>query len=153
MRDVVLPKMRACGVTRIMVLSTPTAINSVQEVRGMSWKWWLYTWLPVVAAPEGNAEMRGIARVVSGGVLGAGMMGEVVDAARKRVGDGVEWTVFRVPGLVDGDKGGRDVVRVGMFGAGFDGGLTLTRQSLVRWILGEVEDRGWVGGWPVVANA
>ena len=77
----------------------------------------------------------------------------MVDAKRRRVGDGVEWTVFRVPGLVDGDKGGRDVVRVGMFGAGFDGGLTLTRQSLVRWVLGEVEDRGWVGGWPVVANA
>ena len=120
----------------------------------MKWKWWLYTWLPTVAVPEANAEMREIARVVSGGALGAGMTRKLEEAAKRGGGEGeVQWTVFRVPGLVGGQTGGTELVRAGMFGEGFNAGLTLTRESLVRWVMEEVEERRWIGSWPMLANA
>jgi hypothetical protein len=63
--------------------------------------------------------------------------------------DQVEWTVFRVPILRNGEA--REVH------AGFVGdkgvGVMLERKALAEWVLKEMEERNWVGKCPAVSNA
>jgi hypothetical protein len=122
--------MRANAVKRIIVLSTPSAFPQPSEV--LSTKWWLVTSvLPSVAAPQGKAEMKGIAEETS------------------RQGD-FDWTVFRVPHLNDQEK---DVeVAAGFIGPDFAGSTELSRKSLVKWVLREIRERKWVKKAPMVGN-
>ena len=92
----IMPQLKRCGVKRILSLSTPTAMYSESERKSMGWKWWLYSFLPLVLAPQGNAEMKGIAENI------------IVDA-----GEDVEWTVFRVPTLDRGPRQRSDCWEVG----------------------------------------
>lgn len=62
----------------------------------------------------------------------------------------MECTVFRVPHLNDGHS--EEEVEAGFLGEGYQGGMELSRGSLARWVLGEIEERGWVGMAPAVGN-
>lgn len=154
-RSTILPTMRRQGVSRILVLSTPTAFKAgdgVAEARDMPWKWWLISWMPLLMVPQGNAEMKGIAEAVV----------QFAESDEVRDGDGqgrqqLEWTVFRVPFLTDNPDLSLDVV-AGTFerhnkeSGGFSGSTLLSRPTLVRWVLNEIVDRKWVRGAPMLAN-
>lgn len=63
-------------------------------------------------------------------------------------GSDLEWTVVRVPMLVDGEPTG--AYRVGSVGVGT--GAKLVRADGAAFILAELETRGYVGRSPVVSN-
>ena len=120
----IMPQLKRCGVKRILSLSTPTAMYSESERKSMGWKWWLYSFLPLVLAPQGNAEMKGIAENI------------IVDA-----GEDVDWTVFRVPHLTEAP--GKGVI-VGKLDGSYQGNLNLSREALAYWLIQEIEERNWV---------
>ncbi len=60
------------------------------------------------------------------------------------------WTVFRVPHLNDWEEDAQ--VEAGLIGPQYPGGIELSRNSLVKWILDEVQERKWVRQAPMVAN-
>jgi hypothetical protein len=143
---------------RILVLSTPTAFCYSSERKAMPWKWWFYTCIPILFAPQGNAEMKGIAEAVvkaGGGSSAEGAQNQDQDQASQGTqGDHalrLEWTVFRVPHLTDGDPHAK--VIAGNLDQAFAGGTDLSRGSLVRWVLKEVQERKWVRRAPLLANA
>ncbi|KAF2808627.1 NAD(P)-binding protein [Mytilinidion resinicola] len=123
--------MRSANITRMLALSTPTGLPQ-PTFEEKSWSWWAAGWFIYLVAPQGNAEMTKIGKLVSSQT-------------------DLEWTVFRVPSLTNGsaDK----VVEVGYLGGKeFNVTAELTRGSLARWVLGEVEGKEWVGRAPAVAN-
>jgi len=62
----------------------------------------------------------------------------------------LEYTVFRIPHLNDGEA---DLsVAAGVLGDEYKGTLQLSRKSLARWVWEEVERRNWVSGVPVLGN-
>lgn len=132
----ILPAMKSHGVSRIIVLSTPAACHSPAEAKSIPWKWWFYTWIPVLLAPQGHAEMAGIANAV----MSAG------DKDKN-----LEWTVFRVPHLTDGDAPTTKVL-AGYLDAQFAGTLDLTRSSLARWVWSEMDDKAWLRATPLLSN-
>lgn len=135
-RTAILPTMKLFNVSRVLVLSTPTAFHYPEEAKSMPWKWWFYTWMPLIFAPQGNAEMKGIADAV----MRAGSQD-----------DRLEWTVFRVPHLNNGDANARVVA--GTLDPTFAGTTELSRGSQVRWVLKEVEERKWIRRAVLLGNA
>ena len=139
--------MKKCGVKRILALSTPAWLvrgdgtGGKDEVNGketdiLPWDWWLAMKFPPLLIPQGHKEMEEIARrVTEEGEQGSW---------------GLKWTVFRVPHLNGGKAGER--VSAGLFGRGFVGTRELSRKSLVRWVLNEVEMGEWVNQAPAVGN-
>jgi len=123
LNSAVLPTMKSCDVSRIMVLNTPTAFCHPSESKLMPWKWWFYTLIPLLFAPQGNAEMAGIASAV---------------ASAGAEDDHLGWTIFRVPHLNDRDPNAK--VISGNLDQGFAGGTELSRGSLARWVLKEMEE-------------
>jgi hypothetical protein len=122
--------MREANVKRILALSTPGGFPQTQD--HVNWGWWLFgVFLPKIVVPEGDAEMARIGKLVS----------EQED---------LEWTVFRVPHLNDGDAG-LEVVP-GYLGEEYKGSRELSRGSLARWVLRELDEGVWVGKAPVVGN-
>ncbi|KAI9738339.1 MAG: hypothetical protein M1834_008837 [Cirrosporium novae-zelandiae] len=134
--------MKKASITRILVLSTPSYRPPLHEeeknptTTNLTLPKRLYLLLPPLIAPQGNAEMVAIANAVV--------------AATGAAGASFEYTVFRIPHLTNGsaelevlEGGGED---------GWKGGLGLSRGSLARWVLGEVEGRRWVGGCPLLGN-
>ena len=87
--------------------------------------------MPKVVVPQGNSEMKKIGERTS------------------QQGD-LEWTVYRVPHLNEGDAG-LEVV-AGYVSREFKGSTELSRGSLARWILKELGERKWVGKAPAVGN-
>jgi hypothetical protein len=143
---------------RILVLSTPTAFCYSSERKAMPWKWWFYTCIPILFAPQGNAEMKGIAEAVvkaGGGSSAEGARNQDQDQNQQDIqGPGhalLDWTVFRVPHLTDGDPHAK--VIAGNLDQAFAGGTDLSRGRLVRWVLKEVQERKWVRRAPLLANA
>jgi len=126
----VVAAMRQHGVKRILVLSTPAWLVPGER---LPWSWWGAMLFPPLIVPQGHAEMREI----------AGRVSERED---------LEWTVYRVPHLNDGP--GDERVSAGLFGIEpqFQGTKELSRKSLVRWILNEVERGEWVRGTPMLGN-
>ncbi|KIX03361.1 uncharacterized protein Z518_06913 [Rhinocladiella mackenziei CBS 650.93] len=125
----ILPTMKSCGVSRILALSTPTAFCLPAERKSMPWKWWFYTWIPLLLAPQANAEMKAIADTV----IKVGSKDE-----------GLEWTMFRVPHLTDGDR--KAEVIAGNLDQAFKG-------STARWVLTELQERHWICRAPMLGNA
>ena len=122
--------MRSNDVSRILVLSTPSAFPQAGET--LSWKYWfLTTVMPSVLAPQGKAEMKAIAE-------------------RTSAQEDLVWTVFRVPHLNDWEEDAQ--VTAGLIGPQYPGGIELSRNSLVKWILDEVQEREWLRQAPMVAN-
>ncbi|EXJ87996.1 hypothetical protein A1O1_04923 [Capronia coronata CBS 617.96] len=162
-RTAILPAIKACCVhhrpCRIMVLSTPTAFVYPAENQSMSWKWWLYTLIPALFAPQGNAEMKGIADAVveAGNGDGEGTAADTEGERGRGNGDAgagagdLEWTVFRVPHLTDGNPDAEVVA--GFLDRQFTGTTELSRRSLVRWVLREIEERKWIRRAPMLGNA
>lgn len=139
LRSIVVPAMRAMAVKRILVLSTPS-FQVPGENKQMSWGWYLNGMLPVVVVPQGNAEMKGIAHAVMGNSLG-----------RLEQREGLEATVFRVPLLTEGSR----ELEVRAFVLGGEGNTenkTLSRRSMVRWLLKELDEKEWIGKSPMLCN-
>jgi len=64
--------------------------------------------------------------------------------------DELDWTIFRLPRLTDGSA---DLpVWAGLLGPDFKGALEISRASLARWVLQEIEQRAWIKGAPVLGN-
>lgn len=59
----------------------------------------------------------------------------------------LNWTVFRVPMLMDGNA---VPVKAGWVG---EVGMRLERKGLAEWVLKEMEEGKWIGKCPAVANA
>lgn len=140
--------MKNTGVKRILALSTPAWLVKDQqagpkaaegenvEVDELPWSWWLAMKFPPLLIPQGHKEMEEIARrVVEEGENGKW---------------GLKWTVFRVPHLNAG--GADEKVSAGIFGHGFVGTRELSRKSMVRWVLEEVEVGEWINKAPALGN-
>lgn len=124
----VFEAMRDQGVKRIMALSTA---NFVVEGDKTDWGWSAYKLIPPAVVPQGCAEMIGIGRQVS----------EQKD---------LDWTVFRVPGL---DNGEEDLkVAAGLLGPEYKGSKYLSRASMSRWILDELVARKFIRETPELGN-
>lgn len=126
----VFSAMRRAGLRRILVLSTPSGYKPEGET--LSWSWtFLAVIMPRAAAPQGDAEMRGIAEVT----------------VRQ---DDLDWTVYRIPHLneLEDDK---EVV-VGLINSEYRGTTELSRLSLAKWILKELEEKRWIKQAPMVSN-
>ncbi|KAJ7627616.1 hypothetical protein DFH06DRAFT_1227680 [Mycena polygramma] len=125
----ILSVMRAKGVKRIFALSTPSFSPDPTEV--FSWGWTLYSLMPKVVVPQGNAEMVAI--------------GKTVAAA-----DDLDWTVFRVPHLTEESV---DLpVAAGVIGPDYRNSFNLSRASMAAWILKEIEENKWVKKAPMLVN-
>ncbi|RVX73269.1 hypothetical protein B0A52_02911 [Exophiala mesophila] len=132
----ILPAMKSNGVSRIIALSTPTGCYSSAEAKSITWKWWFYTWMPALLAPQGNAEMAGIANAI----ISAGHNDK-----------DLEWTVFRVPHLTQGGTPTTQVL-AGHLDREFAGSLDLARSSLARWVWTELDEKAWLRATPLLAN-
>jgi len=123
----VFAAMREKGVKRIIALST--AAYTVPEDR-MSWKFYGYSWMPYIMAPQGDAEMKAIAEQL---------------AAQ----DDLDWTIMRVPMLTDGHASLNvyaDVLGPGHVSA------QVSRASMGRWILRELKEGRWIKKAPEICN-
>ncbi|ORY88046.1 hypothetical protein BCR35DRAFT_351194 [Leucosporidium creatinivorum] len=119
--------MKAKGVKRILVLSTPnTFIPGDQR----NWTWAIYLAMIRALIPSANAEMSNMARLV--------------------VDPSFDYTVFRVPHLNDLDTDQK--VWAGLLGPEWKGTRELSRGSLAKWVLGEVEKGEWIKGAPALGN-
>lgn len=133
----ILPAMRNAGVKRIVALSSPGGLRLPGDNVPYG-KYWLFSYVaPKAMVPAGSAEMTRIGEVVS------------------QAGDDLDWTVFRIPNLNDGDEEGKlKVVASENCDGAFlkEAGLDLSRGSLVKWLLREIEEGKWVHKAPVVGN-
>ncbi|KJY00552.1 NmrA family protein [Zymoseptoria brevis] len=116
------------SIRRCLVLATPSF--QVAEDRS-SWKWWFIVSVIRMLGGDAYADIVGIGKVVSALPV-----------------DEVEWTLFRVPVLTNGDY---KPVQTAMVGDGNDG-LTLSRKSNAVWVLQELEEKKWVGRAPALSN-
>jgi hypothetical protein len=123
---------------RVLVLATPS-YTAPQDTRSLKWFVSIDCYIRVIGG-DSYGEIRGMARAT-------------VDLGNK-----CEWTVFRVP-LLQGKelsevkKGGDEVNAVFVGDKQGKDGVHLDRGRLARWILGELEERKWVGLCPLLANA
>lgn len=140
LNNTIVPAMLDLDVRRILVLSTPGAFPIFEETKQKSWGWYLNSWIPRIVVPQGHAEMKGIAHAVMDNSSG-----------QVKAKHGLEATVFRVPFLNDG-KAELDVTAFVIGGKGNTENKVISRGSMVRWLLREIEERQWVGGAPMLCN-
>lgn len=139
----IIPAMLDQHITRILVLSTPTAFPVPGEAKAMSWSWYFQNMIPTVVVPQGSAEMKGIGNAVL----------DNSDRKTLRPKRGLEATVFRVPMMTSDDEEGRREVRAfELGGKGNTERKDLSRASMVRWLVEELERKEWVGGAPMLCN-
>jgi hypothetical protein len=141
----ILAAMKQAGVRRILAISSPAWVVQAESDKEdissghsdeMSWSWWLAMRFVAFILPQGSVEMEQIGR-------------RVADEG-KHGGWGLKWTVFRIPRLNNGPE---DLeVSAEYLGRGFDGSKELSRKSMARWLLGEVEAGEWIDKAPVVSN-
>lgn len=139
-KNVVVPGMRELNITRIMVLSTPTAFPVPGESKHKSWGWYLNSWMPYIVVPQGNAEMKAIGEAVLDN------SGEKLHAV-----EGLEATVFRVPFLTD-DITKPDVVAFIFGDKNTTENKALSRAAMNMWLLREIQDRYWVNNAPMLCD-
>jgi hypothetical protein len=77
-------------------------------------------------------------------------MTEIVKLNIELAGKELEWTVLRVPFLTDGP--GRSVV-AGELNATYPWTRTLSQKGQAKWLLKEVDEREFVGKYPVLNDA
>lgn len=143
----ILAAMKHAEVRRILAISSPAwLVQAEGDDKGdhhpsgysdqMSWGWWLAMRFVAFILPQGSVEMEQIGRRVAD----EGMHG----------GWGLKWTVFRIPRLNNGPE---DLeVSAGYLGQDFDGTKELSRKSMARWLVGELEAGDWIDKAPVVSN-
>lgn len=139
--------MKAKGIRNILALSTPSfyvypetvSLNCAHTISCTrpnpigqhSLSVTLYQIFPPIFLPQGTAEMIAIAKTIT-------------------AEDDLDWTIFRIPSLTMGSP---DLpVCAGLLGPEWKGKLEISRGSMVRWLLKEVEERKWVRGAPVIGN-
>ncbi|CAH0030153.1 unnamed protein product [Clonostachys rhizophaga] len=127
---VIIDAMKKSGVRHLMALSTPSYWVEGQDVS--TWRLTMYGLMPVIFAPQGNAEMVKIAQ-------------EVVSK-----GDSLDWTIFRIPHLTN--EAPDLPVWADYAGPSHKGSLSLSRGSLARWVLTEIKGRKWTKGAPLLGN-
>lgn len=126
----IIRAMGANGVKRILALSTPSYWVDGRDIS--TWKMSIVGVMPKLFVPQGKTEMIQIAKTLS-----------------ESTAD-LDWTVFRVVHLTDGSA---DLpVWAGYVGPSHKGGLNISRRSQARWVLGEIQDREWVKGFPLLGN-
>ncbi|KXS18599.1 hypothetical protein M427DRAFT_132556 [Gonapodya prolifera JEL478] len=127
----ILPVLKEKAVKRVMVLSTFSKwVDGDQFSLGRS----LAVFLVTVVVPSAKKEMVAIADLF----------------ATSNLAKDIEWTVFRVGGVVDGDKG---TVGAGYLGSpGFT--WSITRTGIAAWVADEIESGSseWVGKVPYICN-
>lgn len=93
--------------------------------------------------PQGNAEMREIGKAVL----------DVNESTGLREKTGLDATVVRVPPVLSGKGAELEVLAFERLGCvGGSERKEVSKGSLARWILGEVERGEWIGRAPVVVN-
>jgi nucleoside-diphosphate-sugar epimerase len=115
------------GVKRIMALSTPAFAQSEDQI---TWGQWFRSLIPKIVVPEGDAEMREIGRKVAE--------------------SGLDWTVFRVPFINDGSP--ELEIVAGYLGPESGIGTQISRRSMSRWVLEELERGEWMRKAPAISN-
>lgn len=140
LRNMIVPAMQELNVRRIMVLSTATGFPVPDEDAQKGWGWYFNSWIPYIAVPQGNAEMKAIGEVVL----------ENRGKALQPV-TGLDATVFRVPFLTDNEAN----IKVAAFVFG-DRNTTenkiLSRRSMCKWLLKELQEKQWVNKAPMLCN-
>lgn len=126
----IIKTMKENGVHRLLALSTLNYWVDGKDVG--NWKLSLYSLFPKAVVPQGNAEMVGIAEAVN------------------TLGEGLAWTIFRVPQLTNGR--GDFPVWAGYAGPDRKGSLFLSRRSLARWVIGEISEGNWINHAPFLGN-
>ncbi|CRG87023.1 hypothetical protein PISL3812_04037 [Talaromyces islandicus] len=126
----IISAMKQHGVRRLLALSTPSYWVEGKDVG--TWKLSMYSILPKVMVPQGNAEMVKIAENVN------------------ELGEDLDWTIFRIPHLTDGP--GDVSVWAGYAGPDHKGSLDLSRRSMGRWVIGEISERTWIKEAPFLGN-
>jgi hypothetical protein len=111
-----------------IVLATPSF--KVAEDKS-SLKWWFGVFMVRMLFGDAYADIVGIGKAVSALPV-----------------DEIEWTLFRVPVLTNGDY---KPVQTAMIGDGKDG-MMLSRKSSAVWVLQELEEKKWVGKAPALSN-
>lgn len=127
---VIIDAMKNSGVRHLMALSTPSYWVKGRDVS--TWRLTMYGLMPVIFAPQGNAEMVKIAQVVAS------------------KGDSLDWTIFRIPHLTN--EAPDLPVWADYAGPSHKGSLNLSRGSLARWVLTEIKERKWTKGAPLLGN-
>ena len=124
---VILPIMKQVGVKRILLLGAASIVdeNDRSSIKYQSLIWSLSTFVPKVYSD-----------VVA--------IGEVI----KTQGDGLDWTIVRVPFLTNKDTTATIAGYVG------DGkvGMTLSRRAFAAFMVGEIEKREWVHKCPMLTD-
>lgn len=124
-----IPKLIARGFERVLILGTPSFRDEADNV---TLKWWLGAWTMKLVSGGQYKEIVAIGEYVS----------SLLD------GSGVECTFFRVGGLTNGDE-------VPVVATHLESGkdaMWISRASVARWVLDEVEERRWVGKMPYICN-
>lgn len=126
----IIKAMKENGVRRLLALSTPSYWVEGKDVG--TWKLSIYSILPKIVVPQGNAEMVKIAETVN------------------ELGENLDWTIVRIPHLTDGP--GDIPVWAGYAGPDHKGSLDLSRRSMGRWVIGEITEGKWINEAPFLGN-
>ncbi len=85
--------------------------------------------MPPLMTPAGSATMTAIAKLF--------------------LDDDLDYTIFRVPFLTNGPAA---KVHAGYYGPEYQGSQSLSRLSIVNWVLEEIEANQWVKKEPALGN-
>lgn len=116
------------GFKRVLVLSTPS-----------------YT----VPEDKGGLKWKGVVMLIK--LIGGSAYEEITSFSALTASqpvDRLKWTIFRVPFLTNGAVAD---VTAGYTGDGNDS-LTLSRKSMAKWVVQEIQDEKWVGKAPFLSN-
>ncbi|KAJ2919277.1 hypothetical protein MD484_g1102, partial [Candolleomyces efflorescens] len=119
--------MKKHGVKRLILLGTASIKDPNDKFS------WTFT-----------ALIKGVATLAPNAYADIVAIGETV----KTNGDGIDWTIVRVPFLTNKDS---TTVVAGYTGDG-KVGVRLARKAFAAFVLGEVEKREWVGKRPLISS-
>lgn len=125
---VIIPLLRENHVRRALILSTP-AYTAPEDRNAL--KWTIPLFLLKIFGGSAHEEML--------------KMGELVASQPSHE---LMWTLFRVLHLTDGPEAPVHACFIGDSVAG----MSLSRRSIVKWLLEEVEREEWVGKAPLLLN-
>ncbi|KGO43868.1 hypothetical protein PEX1_047440 [Penicillium expansum] len=124
-----IPKLASQNITRVLILCTPSFRGESDVV---TWKWRTGEWFMKMFSSGQYQEMIGVGTAVS----------SLSDK------DGIQWGLFRVGGLINGNEAPVDATYLG---SGVDN-TWISRASVARWVLDEAIQGKWVGRMPYICN-
>ncbi|ORY30184.1 hypothetical protein BCR39DRAFT_153047 [Naematelia encephala] len=123
---VLVPLLETLGIKRFLILSTPSYIVPEDQ---LTLKW------------------RAVIGLVK--IIGGTAYEDITSFSKDIESSSLDYTLFRVPNLTNGEAGPVEATYVG---TGRDG-LFLSRKSMVKWCLEEFESGKWIRKAPKIANA